>query len=466
MRDDVAATGATFRPWADSAQPRQPPARGRPLPRLGVQEPAAALRSAARQAVRRPGARVRRRRARRRRRRPARPRRVLVLRPRGDGRRRGGRPALRRAVPERLPAPRAGHAALRARLPARHRPPRPAARPRRRRVQRPLVEQGAPAAQRPAGRARPRRRRPASSTRILNARRVLVLTSADFDFPAELPANVRYVGAVLDDPTWATTPWTPPPGDDPLVLVALSSTFQDQGDCLQRIVDAARLAAGPGARHHRPGPRPDDDQRAGQRERRGGGPALRGAARGGRGRDPRRPRHGGAGARRRRAARRAAPRPRPGRQRRPAQGPRRRPRRQADRLARDDRQGACSGCSTTRPTAPAPPAWARRSAGTPPAAPWSPSSRTSQRPSPASPSPALTRTRSGAICHAERARIALERERERGDGQSGSAGGMFWLWRNRFVGSHSRFRRVSRAYFSAPNAASTRPAPSSPMKFR
>ena len=32
------------------------------------------------------------------------------------------------------------------------------------------------------------------------ARRVLVLTSADFDFPAELPANVRYVGAVLDDP--------------------------------------------------------------------------------------------------------------------------------------------------------------------------------------------------------------------------------------------------------------------------
>ena len=74
---------------------------------------------------------------------------------------------------------------------------------------------------------------------ILNARRILVLTSTDFDFPAELPANVRYVGAVLDDPTWATTPWTLPPGDGPLVLVALSSTFQDQGDCLQRIVDAA-----------------------------------------------------------------------------------------------------------------------------------------------------------------------------------------------------------------------------------
>ena len=64
-----------------------------------------------------------------------------------------------------------------------------------------------------------------------------MLTSAAFDFPAELPDHARYVGAVLDDPAWAATTWTPPPGDGPLVLVALSSTFQDQGDCLQRIVD-------------------------------------------------------------------------------------------------------------------------------------------------------------------------------------------------------------------------------------
>ena len=70
------------------------------------------------------------------------------------------------------------------------------------------------------------------------ARRVLVLTSADFDFPADLPANVRYTGAVLDDPAWAATPWTAPVGDGPLVLVALSSTFQDHAGCLQRIVDA------------------------------------------------------------------------------------------------------------------------------------------------------------------------------------------------------------------------------------
>ena len=70
------------------------------------------------------------------------------------------------------------------------------------------------------------------------ARRLLVLTSRAFDFPAEVPGNVRYVGAVLDDPAWAAAPWSPPPGDDPLVLVSLSSTFQDHAGCLQRIVDA------------------------------------------------------------------------------------------------------------------------------------------------------------------------------------------------------------------------------------
>lgn len=72
---------------------------------------------------------------------------------------------------------------------------------------------------------------------IRGARRVLVLTSPDFDFPAEVPDNVRYVGAVLDDPMWAEGSWSPPPGDEPLVLVGLSSTFQDQQDTLERIVD-------------------------------------------------------------------------------------------------------------------------------------------------------------------------------------------------------------------------------------
>ena len=70
------------------------------------------------------------------------------------------------------------------------------------------------------------------------ARRHLVLTSTAFDFPATLPANVRYVGPVLDDPLWAETPWTPPRGNDPLVLVSMSSTFQDQVGCLRRVAEA------------------------------------------------------------------------------------------------------------------------------------------------------------------------------------------------------------------------------------
>jgi MGT family glycosyltransferase len=75
---------------------------------------------------------------------------------------------------------------------------------------------------------------------VLTADRILVLTSPTFDYAAPfVPPNARYVGPILDEPPW-THPWTPPStGDDrPLVLVALSSTFQDQGALLQRIVDA------------------------------------------------------------------------------------------------------------------------------------------------------------------------------------------------------------------------------------
>jgi MGT family glycosyltransferase len=79
---------------------------------------------------------------------------------------------------------------------------------------------------------------------VRRARRHLVLTSRAFEFPAVLPANVRYVGPVLDDPHWAmSATWAAPGGDAPLVLVAMSTTFQDQTDCLQHVVDA--LAALP-----------------------------------------------------------------------------------------------------------------------------------------------------------------------------------------------------------------------------
>ncbi len=73
---------------------------------------------------------------------------------------------------------------------------------------------------------------------VRRARKILVLTSPAFDFPAQMPDNVRYVGPVLDDPQWAIDKsWTPPPGNDPVVLVAMSTTPQDQIDCLQRAVD-------------------------------------------------------------------------------------------------------------------------------------------------------------------------------------------------------------------------------------
>jgi MGT family glycosyltransferase len=77
---------------------------------------------------------------------------------------------------------------------------------------------------------------------VLGARALLVLSSASFDFSAPfVPANVRYVGPVLDDPDWARASWTPPwesGNRDPIVLVAFSTTFQDQGGALRRIVDA------------------------------------------------------------------------------------------------------------------------------------------------------------------------------------------------------------------------------------
>ncbi|NYJ06019.1 nucleotide disphospho-sugar-binding domain-containing protein [Petropleomorpha daqingensis] len=69
---------------------------------------------------------------------------------------------------------------------------------------------------------------------------VLVLTSPSFDFSSpHIPANVHFVGPQLDDPAWAgdAGDWRPP-GDAPLVLVATSSTFQDQLDLLRRVATA------------------------------------------------------------------------------------------------------------------------------------------------------------------------------------------------------------------------------------
>ena len=66
-----------------------------------------------------------------------------------------------------------------------------------------------------------------------------MLTSEAFDFAptGPRPPNVVYTGPRLADPAWAR-PWTPPPGDEPLVLVSLSSTYQDQVPMLRAIADA------------------------------------------------------------------------------------------------------------------------------------------------------------------------------------------------------------------------------------
>src|SRR6476620_936977 len=65
------------------------------------------------------------------------------------------------------------------------------------------------------------------------------MTSPSFDFKApQLPDNVRYVGPQLDDPDWAVETTWQRRGSEPLVLVAMSSIYQDQIDILQRIAHA------------------------------------------------------------------------------------------------------------------------------------------------------------------------------------------------------------------------------------
>ncbi len=73
-----------------------------------------------------------------------------------------------------------------------------------------------------------------------SAARVLIMTTPAFDFVGPLPPTVRYVGPRLDDMSECGD-WTSPLGDEPLVLVALSSDFQDQDDVLRRAVAAVGM---------------------------------------------------------------------------------------------------------------------------------------------------------------------------------------------------------------------------------
>ena len=70
------------------------------------------------------------------------------------------------------------------------------------------------------------------------ADRLLLMTSRAFEYESFTPPqNVRLVGPRLDDPAWVGS-WTPPAGDEPLVLVGMSSTFMDHADALQRVTTA------------------------------------------------------------------------------------------------------------------------------------------------------------------------------------------------------------------------------------
>ncbi len=69
----------------------------------------------------------------------------------------------------------------------------------------------------------------------------LLATARAFDFPVDvMPPKVRYVGPLIGHVGWAR-PWASPfPADDvrPLVAVSFSTTFQNHGAVLQRVIDA------------------------------------------------------------------------------------------------------------------------------------------------------------------------------------------------------------------------------------
>jgi MGT family glycosyltransferase len=68
----------------------------------------------------------------------------------------------------------------------------------------------------------------------------LVATARAFDFPArELPSNLHYVGPLLDEPSWAEPASHLWPGQGrPRILVAFSTTFQDQVEPIRRVAQA------------------------------------------------------------------------------------------------------------------------------------------------------------------------------------------------------------------------------------
>jgi len=89
---------------------------------------------------------------------------------------------------------------------------------------------------------------------LLGVHAIYVMTAPELDFSskAELPANVHYVGPAFEpfEKDWES-PW-PQENTDPLVLISFSTSYMDQGELAQRVLDAvsplrvrALLTAGP-----------------------------------------------------------------------------------------------------------------------------------------------------------------------------------------------------------------------------
>ena len=83
---------------------------------------------------------------------------------------------------------------------------------------------------------------------------VYVMTAPELDFSSrgEVPANVAYVGPAFEPfPTDWVSPWAED-GDLPLVLASFSTSYMDQADLAQRVLDA--LAGLPVEGHPHGGP--------------------------------------------------------------------------------------------------------------------------------------------------------------------------------------------------------------------
>ncbi len=82
-----------------------------------------------------------------------------------------------------------------------------------------------------------------ATDQIATVDKILVMTSRAFDFPAqELPPQVVYVGPQLVDPAWVGEWQSPWKKNDPrpLVVVSFSTTFQNQGRSLSRVIEALK----------------------------------------------------------------------------------------------------------------------------------------------------------------------------------------------------------------------------------